>query len=145
MKNLFLFRLLQACIISFRMEMNKLSPFHNLGAAPAYFMAANMLGVTVQLPISTNLILIKPQMGRLTEASGTVVTEHGLVNVSWLKKDKYLIFSIEIPTGKKAKINFSLDGNKLKLVMNRKTVPFYKEGRYAVVELAGGKYSGIFE
>jgi len=56
-----------------------------------------------------------------------------------------MCFSIDIPKGKKAKINFPMEENKSKLEINRKTVLFYKKGRYAIVELAGGKYSGIFE
>ncbi|MDP4226941.1 MAG: alpha-L-rhamnosidase C-terminal domain-containing protein [Bacteroidota bacterium] len=117
-------------------------PFHNFGAASAYFMSANILGVTVNLPLSSNLILIKPQLGYLTQAKGTVVTEHGLVDVSWTKIDHKLSFSLSIPAGTRAEVNLPFQSKNFEIYINGKLTKYKVKGRYALIKLSSGKYKG---
>ncbi|MBN2010049.1 hypothetical protein JW960_11960 [candidate division KSB1 bacterium] len=117
-------------------------PFHNFGSAAAYFMSANILGVQVNLPLSSNLVIIKPQLGYLSQAAGTVVTEHGLMHVDWKKKTDSFEFSIVIPDGKKAIVYLPAPSEKVYCEINEKAVHCTRENRYAVVELSGGRYKG---
>lgn len=118
-------------------------PFHNFGTVPAYFMSTKILGITVNLPLSSKLILIKPHLGYLTNAEGTVVTEHGLVTVKWQKNNSGMKFELAIPKGKKALVYIpTLTTVDAKLIINNKPFDFKTEGKYAIVELAGGDYKG---
>ena len=56
---------------------------HSFGSSAAYSLLTKVLGVSIVLPIKDNLIQIKPQLGDLTQAKGSVVSEHGVVDVSW--------------------------------------------------------------
>ncbi|MBN1480806.1 hypothetical protein JXA70_11075 [candidate division KSB1 bacterium] len=118
-------------------------PFHNFGSAAAYFMSANILGVHVKLPLSSDVLFIKPQLGYLSQASGTVVTEHGLVHVDWKKKFDAFEFSITIPDNKKAIVYLPAPSGDINCEINEKPAQFTREHRYAVVELSGGRYKGI--
>jgi hypothetical protein len=107
-------------------------------------MSANILGVKVQLPLASNILTIKPQLGSLTKAEGTVVTEHGLVDVKWEKTsgESSLKFELSVPQGKNALVYLPMSVSDKKLVVNGKKQKFKMEGRYALVEFKGGKYQG---
>ncbi len=77
---------------------------HNNGAIAAYFLSTKVLGVSEKLPVSSKMIEIKPMLGDLTQAEGTVVTNHGLVHVKWKKQGDSLDFSIDIPEGTQAQV-----------------------------------------
>lgn len=115
---------------------------HNFGSVPAYYLSTKVLGVTTLLPLKDNQIQIKPQLGDLTNAKGSVVTEHGVIDVSWEKRDENLLFSINIPKGIKAKVY--LPGKKIHglLNLNRKEIMFVRKGNEIVFELQSGKYTG---
>ncbi len=118
-------------------------PFHNFGSAAAYFMSANILGVHVKLPLSSDMLSIKPQLGDLSHASGTVVTEHGLVHVDWKNKSDSFEFAITIPDNKKAIVYLPAPSGDMNCQINEKPAQFTREHRYAVVELSGGRHKGI--
>jgi alpha-L-rhamnosidase len=119
-------------------------PFHNFGSSAAYFMSANILGVKVQLPVASNVLIIKPQLGSLTKAEGTVVTEHGLVDVKWEKPsgESGLKFEFSVPQGKTGLVYLPVSVSDKKLVVNGKKQKFKRKGRYALLEFKGGKYQG---
>ncbi len=123
----------------------KSRPFHDYGTVPAIFMCTHILGVTVNLPLTTKLIIIKPQLGYLTQARGTVVTEHGLVNVAWTQTSKALNFKFSIPPGAKARVYFPLKGKIPVLTINKMHIKYMADGRYAVTVLPGGSYNGTLE
>lgn len=56
---------------------------HNMGAPPAYFLSAYVLGVRREGPLVEQRILIEPHPGNLKEAEGRVATELGPVDISW--------------------------------------------------------------
>jgi alpha-L-rhamnosidase len=119
-------------------------PFHNFGSSAAYFMSAHILGVKVNLPVSSNLLIIKPQLGYLTFAEGTVVTEHGLVDVKWEKATEggQLKFETTIPQGKRAKVYLPVNQNGQILIINGKQQAYTREGNRIVFELDGGNHIG---
>jgi hypothetical protein len=125
---------------------------HNFGAVPAYFLSAYILGVRTDEPVWNKTIIIEPRLGDLREVEGTVVTEHGLVPVSWKKADddRYLNFSFEVPAGITAKVSIPKLSDKPTLIINGKTV--VADGvaekrtelghRFVTLIVKSGKYSG---
>lgn len=120
-------------------------PFHNFGSSAAYSLSANVLGVTTRFPLTTNQINIKPQLGDLSFAKGTVVTEQGPVDVYWKIENNKLFFEINIPAGKKAVLYLPINSAKQELILNSKSVKIKADGKYGIVKLTGGNYTGIFE
>jgi alpha-L-rhamnosidase len=91
---------------------------HNNGAIPAYFLSSEVLGVSEKLPIDSKIIDIKPMLGDLTSAEGTVVTVHGPVHVKWLKQDDDLSFYVDIPKGTQAFISLPYNRSCKNLIIN---------------------------
>jgi hypothetical protein len=91
---------------------------HNNGAIPAYFLSSKVLGVSEKLPVNSKVIEIKPKLGDLTSAEGTVVTVHGPVHVKWVKQEDGLAFSIDIPSGTQAFISLPYDMSCKNLIIN---------------------------
>ncbi len=120
--------------------------FHNFGEAAAYFLAANVLGVMVDGPVSNNHFVVQPRLGDLTSANGTVVTEYGLVPVSW-KVDPVagLSFSVTVPRGTSATVLLTRNAANPAasvLAVNGLSHPYTVQGRYVRFELGAGSYSG---
>ncbi|MHC4623065.1 MAG: alpha-L-rhamnosidase-related protein [Planctomycetota bacterium] len=128
------------------------SSCHNFGSVPAYFLSAYVLGVRTDRAVWKKRIIIEPRLGDLQYAEGVVVTEHGLVPVSWKRtgNEGGLIFSFEVPADVKAKVSIPKISGKPTLIINSKTV--VDEGRvsgkaelrhrFVTLELNSGKYSG---
>ena len=95
---------------------------HNNGAIAAYFLVSKVLGVSEKLPVSSKMIEIKPRLGDLTWAEGTVVTNHGLVHVKWEKQGNVLAFSINIPKGTQARLILPCNKSGEKVFVNDKEV-----------------------
>ena len=95
---------------------------HNSGAIAGFFLSSNVLGVSERFPVSSKIIEIKPKLGDLTRAEGTVVTIHGPVHVKWVKQTDGLFFSIDIPQGTKALISLPYNKSFNKILVNMKEV-----------------------
>jgi len=117
---------------------------HNMGGVPSYFLSCYVLGVSMDGPVWEKRIIIEPRLGDLKTAEGVVVTEHGLVPVSWKEaNDGSLDFSFEIPAGVKASVSIPKVSDKPSLVINGKVVTDAQiRDRFITLEAAGGKYSG---
>lgn len=122
-------------------------PFHNFGGVPAYFISRNVLGVDVQWPLKKNGILIKPQLGKLKNAEGVVVTEHGPVTVEWRQEpnSQRWSFLMEIPWKTHATVSLPAGSPRSRLLVDGRAVRFrYKNGR-AVFSVNGGIHRGLLE
>jgi alpha-L-rhamnosidase len=97
---------------------------HNNGAIASYFLLSGVLGVSEKLPVSSKTIEIKPMLGDLDQAEGTVVTNHGPVQVRWQKQNGEMSFSIHIPAGTKAEVILPYNKSYKKLLVNGQSVPF---------------------
>ena len=97
---------------------------HNNGAIPAWFLLSKVLGVSEKLPLSSKIITIKPMMGNLTEAEGTVVTAHGPVHVKWVKNGESWSFEIKLPQGTAAQVLLPVQNTFKKLMVNNKETKF---------------------
>ncbi len=104
---------------------------HNNGAIPAYFLLSKVLGVSEKLPLSSKMITIKPMMGDLTKAEGTVVTDYGPVDVKWEKMGEGLSFHIKIPKGILAQVILPYHKSCKNLIINDKETSF-KAGEKSV-------------
>lgn len=115
---------------------------HNFGAVPAYFLSTNVLGVSTLLPLSNKEIQIKPQLGHLLYAQGSVVTEHGVVKVSWDKTGGNWNFKISIPRGIKANVLLPVLSENPTLLINNKKVKLETKSNMLAFELNDGSYTG---
>jgi hypothetical protein len=125
---------------------------HNYGSVPAYFLSSYVLGVKTDGPVWKKKLIIEPRLGDLSFAEGIVVTEHGLVPVSWKKSDdgKTLNFSLDIPEGITAAVHFPELSDNADLMINgkvfmqnkKKKKGVIKDGRWIVVKDISGKFSG---
>ncbi len=126
---------------------------HNYGAMPVYFLSAYVLGVRLDGPVWNKRILIEPRLGDLTWAEGTVVTEHGLVSVSWKRSDsdKKLAFVFKIPQGVRATVRLPKPSTEPSLTINGTTLMTHGktkddglqlEERWLKLELNSGDYTG---
>lgn len=115
---------------------------HNFGAVPAYFLSTKVLGVSSLLPLKNKQIQIKPQLSGLSHAEGSVVTEHGIVDVYWNKSDGRFKFKITIPKGITANVLLPKLSKNSTLLINNKKVRYTAESNFLAFELSGGYYTG---
>jgi hypothetical protein len=118
---------------------------HNSGAIPAYFLSSNVLGVSETLPVSSKIINIKPMLGDLTRAEGTVVTSHGPVHVKWVKQGDGLSFSIDIPRGTKALISLPYNRSLKKILVNGSNMLFRIEKNSLIFTIESSIKDGIYK
>ncbi|MDP9149005.1 MAG: hypothetical protein M3O36_03550, partial [Myxococcota bacterium] len=117
--------------------------FHNFGSAAAYFLAADVLGVTLDAPVWKSHIAIKPRLADLASAHGTVVTELGLVPVSWTNDPVAgLTFSFSVPAGSAATVSLPTASATPTLTVNGQSMTCVVHGRYATFDAVAGSYSG---
>lgn len=76
---------------------------HAFSATPVYQLSAHSLGVTPLMPAFEE-ILVAPQPGYLSSASGVYPTVLGEVGVSWKKDSFFFDLNVQIPKGARAKI-----------------------------------------
>jgi len=114
------------------------SKAHIYGMYPAYFLSSYVLGVRVEGIGPAKHLLINPRLGDLTSAAGTVVTELGLVRVSWVKQAGHrLAFAVNLPRGGQAKLR--LPGTRLMLDGRLAS----DSGKVIEVLLGAGKHQGF--
>lgn len=127
------------------------SSCHNFGSVPAYFLSAYILGVRTDGPVRNKRIIIEPRLADLEYAEGIVVTEHGLVPVSWKKaNDGTLNFSFEVPADVRASVSIPKVSCNPTLIINSKrlvdkgrvTGSVELASRFVTLELDSGRYSG---
>jgi hypothetical protein len=129
------------------------SQAHCYGMFPAYFLSSYVLGVRLDGPVQKKSLLIEPRLGDLTQASGTVVTEFGLVSVAWKHEGDQWNYSVDtsklpsaisinlrLPVGTQ---NFTakLDGTILKV--GAKGIK--REGRWLDVPLTPRQHQGFWK
>jgi len=76
---------------------------HGWCSSPLVQMSARILGVTPATP-GFNTIAIRPSLGDLTRAKGTVPTPHGDVAVAWALEGNKLQLEVIVPAGTEAQV-----------------------------------------
>jgi len=117
---------------------------HNMGAVPAYFLSRKVLGVSERLPVSSKIIEIKPQLGDLSLAQGTVLTVHGPVAVKWERQNDRLLFSIDIPEGTTAQITIAAKESDRMLLLNNQKSTFRLEEDQLIFNITKDIHCGAY-
>lgn len=120
---------------------------HNIGAVPAYFLSARVLGVRRDGPVENRCILIEPHLGDLMTAKGAVVTEFGPVNVEWTRDPtaNTVDFTLSIPSDTRTTLALPSPGAQAVLVLDGKIIEDCRpteNGRRFSVELTPGVHKG---
>jgi len=118
------------------------SKAHIYGMYPGYLLSSYVLGVRRDAPVWKHQIIIEPHLADLTQAEGVVVTEFGLVKVSWKREREGLRFQINVPANTEAKLALpdkSLPGE---LNLDGKALPGTVQGSRRVIMLTPGDHSG---
>ncbi|MBN1343949.1 MAG: alpha-L-rhamnosidase N-terminal domain-containing protein [Phycisphaerae bacterium] len=130
---------------------------HQAGAVPAYYLSAYVLGVRMEEPIGKRQLLIEPRLGDLEQASGKVVTELGLVPISWTRhaEDGSLRFRFDVPENTQATVRVPRIANEPVLVLDaRRLLPstpissilsVSDQGRFIEFRLGPGPHVGLIE
>lgn len=113
---------------------------HNFGAVPAYFLSAYVLGVRMEAPAREKRLLIEPRPGDLTFAQGAVVTELGVVPISWKRDTERLSMTVTIPEGATATVRLPRPGAAQQVEVNGKPHDAQAIGRWLQFELPAGTY-----
>lgn len=103
-----------------------------------------MLGVRRDAPAAEGLLVIEPHLADLTFARGAVVTELGVVDVSWSVGGGALSFNITLPGNVRQAALRLAGADPATLVLGGAPAAAVSVGRYAVAvqPLAAGTVSG---
>ena len=114
---------------------------HIYGMYPGYFLSVNVLGVRRDDPVWQHHLVIEPHLGDLTNAEGKVVTEFGIVPVSWRRQNDELSFKFEVPKQVQATLRLP-DGEADTLVIDGKKPKVEIRGRYLLLPVGSGTHEG---
>jgi hypothetical protein len=102
------------------------------------------LGVRRDAPIWEQKLVVQPHLADLTQVDGVVSTEFGPVTVSWKKDGGTTRFSVALPRGVQTQL-FLPAGPKSNVILNGQSQSTKSQGRWRVLTLAGGTYTGMSE
>jgi len=114
---------------------------HCYGMFPGYFLSASVLGVRRDAPVSQKQLVIEPHLGDLTNAEGKVVTEFGIVPVSWQRQNDELSFKFEVPEKVRAILRLP-DGDADTLTLDGRKPKVEIQGRYLALTVSPGAHEG---
>ena len=118
------------------------SKVHIYGIHPAYFFSAYVLGVRLDGPVWNKKLTIDPRLGDLKYAGGNVVTEFGIVAVSWIKTAKGMTFTINVPKGITATLKLNAEHPVADFQLNHKVKKLTKQGDQYTTAVSSGKWVG---
>ena len=114
---------------------------HCYSMFPTYFLSSYVLGVRLDGPVGRKALRIDPRLGDLPSAEGTVVTELGLVPVSWTRVGAGLDFSLTIPAGATATVRLPATGTTIVVDGQPVTASGLSNGR-PLITLGAGSHRG---
>ena len=121
------------------------SKAHIYGMYPGYFLSAYVLGVRRDAPVAEKQLLIEPHLGNLKKAEGTVVTEFGPVNVSWVLQDGKLNGVIAVPEGVATTLALPLKEGVTSVLLDGKQVTGKVVGSRLQLGLKSGQHNLVAE
>jgi alpha-L-rhamnosidase len=116
---------------------------HNFGASCAYFLSGYILGVRLDGPARDGKLLIEPRGSGLASARGKVVTELGVVPVTWSQTNGQWQLHCTVPDGAAATLRLPRPetGARALVRLNAAVVPNpLAQGRYFVVTVGPGTH-----
>ena len=118
------------------------SKAHDYGMYPGYFLSAYVLGVQLDGSAANRRLVIQPRLANLKFAEGVVVTELGLVPVSWKKSAGKLVFQFDVPAGATASLRLPAAGGDSHLVLDGRSAKSQRSGRNIALDVAAGRHTG---
>ncbi len=118
------------------------SRIHVYGAAPAVLLGTRVLGVHCNAPALSRRIVLRPQLGDLTFAKGTICTEHGLVDVHWKREGATMSFEFTIPMGADATLFLPCAHAEGDIKLNGASRNCASTDGWCSLDLPSGKYEG---
>lgn len=115
---------------------------HCYSMYPTYILSSYVLGVRLTEPVGNRRLLIDPRLGDLPEAAGTVVTEFGLVPVSWQRRTTGLTFQVTVPAGVTATVRLPTTATTGIMVNGKPVTPTAVTNGRPVLTLTAGTYQG---
>ena len=120
------------------------STVHCYSLYPTYLLSAFVLGVQLDGVVGDQRLVIEPRLADLPSASGTVVTELGLVPVAWTKDLNRGTFRVVVPAGATARLRLPvLPGGRV--VLDDRTSEGLRDGRWCEFRLAAGVHAGTWQ
>jgi hypothetical protein len=118
------------------------SKAHIYGMFPGWFLSSYVLGVRLDGPAGNHRLLIEPRLGDLSYADGKVVTELGVVPVSWKRDGVRLTFQVDVPENATAMLHVPVTGDGLALTIDGAQPASRIAGHYIGVFLRPGHHEG---
>lgn len=117
------------------------SQMHCYGIVPGYTLSTYVLGVRRDEPVWKKRLVIEPRLAGLARAEGVVVSEFGPVSVSWKRNADTLDFTVDVPSGAAAELHLPA-GPAEHVFLNGRESPLRQQGRWRVLLLSAGRYTG---
>jgi rhamnogalacturonyl hydrolase YesR len=117
---------------------------HIYGLFPGAHLSRSVLGVRRDAPVADKVIVIEPHLGDLTLAEGTVVTELGLVSVSWKSVGDNVEFNITVPAGVNARLRLPAVAGSPTNQLNGKPILGAPQAGRLESTLKPGRYEGRY-
>jgi len=114
---------------------------HCYGMFPGYYLSAYVLGVRRDAPVVEKRLVIEPHLGDLTNAEGKVVTEFGVVPVSWQRQNDQLCFKFVVPENVQATLRLP-EGDANSLTFDDQKTKPELHGRYLEFQIGAGAHEG---
>jgi hypothetical protein len=114
---------------------------HCYGMFPGFFLSAYVLGVRRDAPVAERQLIIEPHLGGLANAEGKVVTEFGIVPVSWKQQRNQLRFKFELPENVRTILRLP-DGDANTLTLDSQKPKAEIQGRYLSLPVSPGAHEG---
>ena len=122
-------------------DFNGGSHAHCYGMFPGYFLSAYVLGVRRDAPVAEKQLIIEPHLGDLANAEGKVVTEFGIVPVSWRRQNDELSFKFEVPKNVRVVLRLP-NGDANTLTLDGQKPKTEVRGRYLTLPVSSGAHEG---
>ena len=113
---------------------------HAWAATPLYQMSSRILGVEPASP-GFATILLKPRLGDLQWAKGTVPTPHGPVSVSWVRGRNSLSGEITIPEGTEATLDLPKPARGSEVLIDGQPTKGHLSSHRLLLTLKPGKHT----
>jgi len=117
---------------------------HIYGLFPGAHLSRSVLGVRRDAPVADKVIVIEPHLGDLTLAEGTVVTEFGLVPVSWKSVGDNVEFNFTVPAGVNARLRLPAVAGSPTNQLNGKPILGTPQAGRLESTLKPGRYEGRY-
>jgi len=120
------------------------SKAHIYGMYPGYFLSAYVLGVRRDAPVVERKLLIEPHLGDLTQATGVVVTEFGVVPVTWETTGQELKLTLTIPPETKTTLALPYRPGHEQIRLDGRMVKGIRHGHRLEIPLNAGSHQANY-